>query len=43
MRPGDPILRPQSELKASTPVDKPPAAPMSAPPELAEPIKNECE
>ncbi|XP_037027406.1 uncharacterized protein LOC119068092 isoform X3 [Bradysia coprophila] len=41
VRDGDPILRPQSELKASTPVDKPPAAPMSAPPELAEPLKND--
>lgn len=38
---GEPIIRPQSEFKASTPVDKPPPAPMSAPPELAEPAKLE--
>ena len=33
---GEPVVRPQSEFKASTPVDKPPPAPQSAPPELAE-------
>lgn len=30
------MSRPHSEFKASTPVDKPPPAPMSAPPELIE-------
>lgn len=39
---GDPNLsRPQSEFKASTPIDKPPPAPLSAPPELAEQAKLE--
>lgn len=33
---GEPMSRPHSEFKASTPVDKPPPAPMSAPPELIE-------
>lgn len=37
---GDPNMsRPQSEFKASTPIDKPPSAPLSAPPELAEQAK----
>ncbi|XP_058812612.1 diacylglycerol kinase kappa-like isoform X2 [Topomyia yanbarensis] len=37
--PGDPMIRPHSEIKASTPVDHPPPAPQSAPPELAEQSK----
>ncbi|XP_038105854.1 mucin-5AC isoform X3 [Culex quinquefasciatus] len=36
--PGDPMMRPHSEIKASTPVEPPPA-PQSAPPELAEQSK----
>ncbi|XP_055534383.1 uncharacterized protein LOC129723484 isoform X6 [Wyeomyia smithii] len=36
---GDPIIRPHSEIKASTPVDYPPPAPQSAPPELGEQSK----
>ncbi|XP_021693008.1 uncharacterized protein LOC5564690 isoform X8 [Aedes aegypti] len=36
---GDPMIRPHSEIKASTPVDHPPPAPQSAPPELSEQIK----
>lgn len=35
------LSRPQSEIKASTPIDKPPPAPLSAPPELAEQAKLE--
>lgn len=36
------LSRPQSEIKASTtPIDKPPPAPLSAPPELAEQAKHE--
>ncbi|XP_039446256.1 nascent polypeptide-associated complex subunit alpha, muscle-specific form-like isoform X7 [Culex pipiens pallens] len=35
---GDPMMRPHSEIKASTPVEPPPA-PQSAPPELAEQSK----
>lgn len=41
VRDGDPINRPQSEFKASTPVDKPPPPPLSAPPELSEQAKME--
>ncbi|XP_055923247.1 uncharacterized protein LOC129953806 isoform X3 [Eupeodes corollae] len=33
---GENYSRPQSEIKASTPVEKPPPAPQSAPPELTE-------
>lgn len=36
---GDPMIRPHSEIKASTPVDHPPPAPQSAPPELSEQSK----
>lgn len=36
---GDSIIRPQSELKVSTPIDKPFLAPMSAPPNVAEQAK----
>ncbi|XP_001649035.2 proteoglycan 4 isoform X3 [Aedes aegypti] len=39
VREGDPMIRPHSEIKASTPVDHPPPAPQSAPPELSEQIK----
>ncbi|XP_055534458.1 uncharacterized protein LOC129723484 isoform X7 [Wyeomyia smithii] len=39
VREGDPIIRPHSEIKASTPVDYPPPAPQSAPPELGEQSK----
>lgn len=39
VREGDPMMRPHSEIKASTPVDHPPPAPQSAPPELAEQSK----
>lgn len=38
VREGDPMMRPHSEIKASTPVEPPPA-PQSAPPELAEQSK----
>lgn len=38
---GDPAVRPQSEFKASTPVDKPPSAPLSAPPNVVEQAKME--
>lgn len=38
---GDATGRPHSEFKASTPVDKPPPAPQSAPPEFAEQAKLE--
>lgn len=34
---GDPLWRPQSELKAMTPVDKPPLPPSFAPPEIPRP------
>lgn len=37
---GDPVVRPQSEFKASTPVDKPPSA-LSAPPNVVEQAKME--
>lgn len=33
------MIRPYSELKASTPVDKPPLPSQSAPPQLAEQAK----
>ncbi|XP_055623160.1 mucin-2 isoform X5 [Toxorhynchites rutilus septentrionalis] len=36
---GDPMMRPHSEIKASTPVEHPPPAPQSAPPELSEQSK----
>lgn len=39
VREGDPMIRPHSEIKASTPVDHPPPAPQSAPPELSEQSK----
>ncbi|GAB0093317.1 AF4/FMR2 family member 4 isoform X1 [Sergentomyia squamirostris] len=42
VRDGEPVMRPHSDFKASTPVDKPPPAPMSAPPELAEQLKMEA-
>lgn len=38
---GEPNIRPHSELKASTPVGKPPLPPMSAPPQLPQPTKLE--
>lgn len=38
---GDPVNRPQSEFKVSTPVDKPPSAPLSAPPNVIEQSKME--
>lgn len=38
---GDPVVRPQSEFKVSTPVDKPPTAPFSAPPNVIEQAKME--
>lgn len=38
---GDPVVRPQSEFKVSTPVDKPPSAPFSAPPNVIEQAKME--
>lgn len=38
---GDPVVRPQSEFKVSTPVDKPPSAPLSAPPNVIEQAKME--
>lgn len=38
---GDPVVRPQSEFKVSTPVDKPPSAPLSAPPNVVEQLKME--
>ncbi|XP_055588411.1 serine/arginine repetitive matrix protein 1 isoform X2 [Uranotaenia lowii] len=38
VREGDPMIRPHSEIKVSTPVDPPPA-PQSAPPELSEQSK----
>lgn len=34
---GDPLWRPQSELKAMTPVDKPQLPPSFAPPEIPKP------
>ncbi|XP_075145111.1 uncharacterized protein LOC142220076 isoform X7 [Haematobia irritans] len=36
---GENYSRPQSEIKASTPVEKPPPPPQSAPPELTEQVK----
>ncbi|XP_055623141.1 serine/threonine-protein kinase pakA isoform X2 [Toxorhynchites rutilus septentrionalis] len=39
VREGDPMMRPHSEIKASTPVEHPPPAPQSAPPELSEQSK----
>ncbi|XP_055321523.1 uncharacterized protein LOC129577838 isoform X5 [Sitodiplosis mosellana] len=42
IRNGDPIARPQSEFKVSTPVDKPPSAPFSAPPNVIEQAKMEA-
>ncbi|XP_055847439.1 proteoglycan 4 isoform X2 [Episyrphus balteatus] len=36
---GENYSRPQSEIKASTPVEKPPPAPQSAPPELTEQVR----
>uniref|UniRef100_A0A182Q3F8 Nuclear protein MDM1 n=1 Tax=Anopheles farauti TaxID=69004 RepID=A0A182Q3F8_9DIPT len=39
VREGDPMIRPHSEIKASTPVEQPPAPPQSAPPELSEQSK----
>ncbi|XP_035773676.1 pollen-specific leucine-rich repeat extensin-like protein 2 isoform X5 [Anopheles albimanus] len=39
VRDGDPMIRPHSEIKASTPVDRPPPPPQSAPPELSEQSK----
>ncbi|XP_052866169.1 serine/arginine repetitive matrix protein 1 [Anopheles cruzii] len=39
VREGDPMIRPHSEIKASTPVDQPPPPPQSAPPELSEQSK----
>lgn len=36
---GENFSRPQSEIKASTPVEKPPPPPQSAPPELSEQVK----
>lgn len=38
---GDAVVRPQSEFKASTPIDKPPSAPLSAPPNVIEQAKME--
>lgn len=38
---GDPVVRPQSEFKVSTPIDKPPSAPLSAPPNVIEQAKME--
>lgn len=38
---GDSIIRPQSELKVSTPIEKPALAPLSAPPNVAEQAKME--
>lgn len=37
--PGENYSRPQSEIKASTPVEKPPPPPQSAPPQLTEQAK----
>ncbi|XP_031630936.1 uncharacterized protein LOC116345606 isoform X6 [Contarinia nasturtii] len=42
IRNGDPVVRPQSEFKVSTPVDKPPSAPLSAPPNVIEQAKMEA-
>ncbi|XP_059609384.1 uncharacterized protein LOC132256837 isoform X2 [Phlebotomus argentipes] len=42
VRDGEAVMRPQSDFKASTPVDKPPPAPLSAPPELAEQLRMEA-
>ncbi|XP_040175026.1 mucin-5AC isoform X2 [Anopheles arabiensis] len=39
VREGDPMIRPHSEIKASTPVEQPPPPPQSAPPELSEQSK----
>ncbi|XP_037925188.1 serine/arginine repetitive matrix protein 2 isoform X2 [Hermetia illucens] len=39
---GENFSRPQSEVKASTPIERPPPAPQSAPPELAEQAKMEA-
>lgn len=39
---GDAVMRPQSEFKVSTPVDKPPSAPLSAPPNVIEQVKLDC-
>lgn len=39
---GDAVMRPQSEFKVSTPVDKPPSAPLSAPPNVIEQAKLDC-
>lgn len=36
---GDAVMRPQSEFKVSTPVDKPPSAPFSAPPNVIEQVQ----
>lgn len=36
---GENYSRPQSEIKASTPVEKPPPPPQSAPPQLTEQAK----
>ncbi|XP_055710379.1 cell surface glycoprotein 1 isoform X2 [Phlebotomus papatasi] len=42
VRDGEAVMRPHSDFKASTPVDKPPPAPLSAPPELAEQMRLEA-
>ncbi|XP_055681314.1 uncharacterized protein LOC129788914 isoform X6 [Lutzomyia longipalpis] len=43
VRDGEAVMRPHSDFKASTPVDKPPPPPLSAPPELAEQLRLEDE
>lgn len=40
---GEIYPRPQSEIKATTPVEKPPPPPQSAPPEYSEQVKMEGE
>ncbi|XP_055681309.1 mucin-2 isoform X2 [Lutzomyia longipalpis] len=42
VRDGEAVMRPHSDFKASTPVDKPPPPPLSAPPELAEQLRLEA-